>query len=98
MEREKIFNGFRVGEYKMNNEEFYKQFEQKYCEGMNYVGISTFPPDAPNGGEITQENYLEWAKYLSDRKVYFYFNGGDVSDLFGCTLDACEFKAIDKDV
>ena len=76
MKRELILNGFRIGEYRQGNEEFYEVFRQKYVEGMNYVGISTFPTDNKTGDPLTQENYIDWARFLAGKKIYFYFTGG----------------------
>ena len=72
MKKEKILNGFRIGEYSMSDKEFYETFEQKYAEGMNYVSISLNQAKEP----VTQENFIEWAKFLADKKMYFYFTGG----------------------
>ena len=72
MEREIILNGFRIGEYSLNNEEFYKVFDQKYSDGMNYVSISTNQAKEP----IKQQDFIDWAKFLVERNIYFSFTGG----------------------
>ena len=76
MKRELILNGFRIGEYGLSNEEFYEVFEDKYTEGMNYVGISVPEVDGKTGEPFTQENFIEWTKFLAEKKVYFYYTGG----------------------
>ncbi len=78
MKRELILNGFRIGEYTLSNEEFYQVFEQKYRDGMNYVGISTNICDERDelGSPFPQETFIEWAKFLTDKKMYFYFGSG----------------------
>ena len=72
MERETVLNGFRIGEYELSNDEFYKIFEQKYSQGMNYVSVSTNQAKE----EIKQQDFIEWAKFLAEKKIYFSFEGG----------------------
>ena len=76
MKKELILNGFRIGEYGLSKEEFYEVFEKKYTEGMNYVGISVPKVDNKTGEPFTQENFIEWTKFLAEKKVYFYYTGG----------------------
>ena len=61
MKRELILNGFRIGEYTLSNEEFYQVFEQKYRDGMNYVGISSNICDERDelGSPFPQETFIE---------------------------------------
>ena len=70
-----VINGFRIGEYTFDPENVIDEIQEKQVEGMNYVHISTncYPESK---GEIPQHYFLDWAKYLSDRKLYFCFNGG----------------------
>ena len=87
MKREKIYNGFRIGEYTLSKEEFYEMFDLKYADGMNYVGISSNVThvDKRTGKPFTQEDYIEWAKFFTEKKVYFYFAGGCDRDEVGFT-------------
>jgi len=73
-DRDLIINGYRVGEYEFDPDKIIDVIEAKYAEGMNYVHIST-SWDMPED-EIPQHYFLEWAEYLTARKMYFCFNGG----------------------
>ena len=75
MERDLVLNGFRIGEYSLDYDEFFRVFEQKYSEGMNYVCISTGVAGKA-GIEFSQQDFIDWAKFLTDKKVYFSFTGG----------------------
>ena len=74
MERDLVLNGFRVPSdgTKLDPDKFYEIIERKRAEGMNLVGIWAANTDK----EISQETFIEWARYLTDSKMYFFFRGG----------------------
>lgn len=75
MEKDLVLNGYRIGEYSLTSESVYEQIDSKYAEGMNYIAISTGA--AWKGEEpVRQEEFIEWAKYLTEKKMYFSFSGG----------------------
>lgn len=84
--RDLILNGFRIGEFGFDPEKVIDEFNEKYSEGMNYVGIWV----NTHGKEMPQHYYLEWAKYFSDRKIYFFFRGGGDRRHAGFTLETAK--------
>lgn len=89
MERDLILNGYRIGEYRLLPEEVFNQIEQKYSEGMNYVAITPGIPGKPNDS-YPQECFVEWAKYLAEKKMYFSFGGGGQREHAGFTAETAK--------
>lgn len=77
MERDLIINGFRIYEYDCDPDKFVEEVEAKYADGMNYVHIATNQCKLPDG--VPQHYYLEWAKYLTERKMYFCITAGGLN-------------------
>ena len=77
MERDLIINGFRIYEYDCDPDKFVEEVEAKYVDGMNYVHIATNQCKLPDG--VPQHYYLEWAKYLTKRKMYFCITAGGLN-------------------
>ena len=73
MEKDMIINGFRIGEYSFDPDKVIEEVEMKYSEGMNLAALST---NHFKGDAIPQHYFIEWAKYFTERKIYFSFNGG----------------------
>lgn len=86
MKRDLVINGFRIGVHSFDPEKVIDEINEKYSEGMNYVQISV----NTYGKEISQHYYLEWAKYLSDRKMYFGFSGGGQRKHAGFTQETAK--------
>ncbi len=89
MNKDEIINGFRVGIHDFDPEKVIDVIEKKQTEGMNYVSIST--NHMPGGGDkIDQKYFIEWAKYLTERKIYFSFSGGGYRAHSGFTKETAE--------
>ena len=69
-----VLNGFRIPSdgTQMDVNKFYEIVDEKRAEGMNFVGIWA----ANFGVEISQETFIDWAKYLAEKEMYFFFRGG----------------------
>ncbi|MBE6965335.1 MAG: hypothetical protein E7441_04790 [Ruminococcaceae bacterium] len=69
MERDIILNGVHVGEHSFVPDKILDELRERVVEpGFNFVSIRP-----RRGGEIPQEFYIEWAKYLAENKIYFAF-------------------------
>lgn len=89
MDRDFIYNGYRIGEYGLSFEELFEIVEKKHSEGMNYVTIST-GIDTKTGEPFTQQDFIEWAKYLTDKKIFFSFGGGGQRAHAGFTAETAK--------
>ena len=90
MKRDKILNGFRIGQYGLSADEFYDIIEKKSNDGINFVSICTYGGDKKTGAPFKQEEFIEWAKYLADKKMYFYCNGGGYHEHAGFTEETAK--------
>jgi hypothetical protein len=89
----------------LDYDEFFRVFEQKYSEGMNYAYISTGVAGKA-GIEFSQQDFIDWAKFLADKKVYLlntdFDHKIDVTIDYGThkkelVIEPCEFKAVEND-
>ena len=66
-----FLNGIRLGEYGLDPESVIDEINEKCIKGRkNYTAISVRRTDIPD------EKFYEWAKYLSDNKIYFHLSWG----------------------
>ena len=65
----KFLHGIRIGEYKLDVENFKNEVREKCIEGRkNYTSIGVY-----RGEQIAPETFVEWAKYMAENKIYFHF-------------------------
>ncbi len=86
MKKDKIYNGIRVGVHSFEPEKIIDEINERCKEGMNYIAFST---NCMVGGEsaVEQKYYIEWAKYLADKKIYFSFDGGGFRNPVNFTME-----------
>ena len=66
-----FLNGIRLGEYGLEPESVIEELTEKCIKGRkNYTVISARRPD------ITEEQFLEWTKFMVDHQIYFQFGWG----------------------
>lgn len=65
----KFLHGIRIGEYKLDVENFKNEVREKCIEGRkNYTSIGVY-----RGEQIAPETFVEWAKYMAENEIYFHF-------------------------
>ncbi len=68
MKKELILNGVHIGELGFDREHIIEEIKERCIDcGFNFVSIR------PTFEEISQDNFIEWAKYLAKNKIYFNF-------------------------
>ena len=69
MERDSVLFGVHIGEHSFEPEQIIAEIKDRCIDcGHNFVTIRT-----PFGREVPQEYFIQWAKYLSEHKIYFLF-------------------------
>ena len=68
MKKELILNGVHIGELGFDKEHIIEEIKERcIVPGFNFVTIR------PPLEEISQQSFIEWAKYLAENKIYFIF-------------------------
>ena len=68
MEKDIVLNGIHIGEHGLDPEKVIDEIRVRAVEpGFNFVTIR------PTLSDVSQEDFISWAKYLADNKIYFNF-------------------------
>ncbi len=80
MKKDLIMHGIRIGEYVVVPEKVIDQINRECIDkGMNYVAFSVgsnFDTSA-----VGRQYFIDWAKHLTEHKVYFSFTGNNPQSL-----------------
>ena len=84
-----FLNGIRLGEYGLEPDQVIDEIREKCIKGRkNYTAISVRRTD------IADETFYEWARFLSDNKIYFHFAWGQYEPSPFSPEAVTEFKRI----
>ena len=76
MDGKEILHGIRIGRHEFNPEEVIDWIDKNVIPyGLNFLRFNV------KGVKTEPESFFKWAKYLSENKIYFAFQGHNKEDL-----------------